>query len=436
MKYPRIFKSVGSNFTWLVTGQLIYKLFSLISLILLVRHITIKEFGIFSYSLAYIGLFYALPDLGLSDLLVRETAKRRHLVSKYFNNFFSLKLFLSLITLTVIGASAVLHSYNTRISYLLLIFGIGIVLESLNFLIKAVFQAHEQMRYEAYSLIIEGVIRLLLVLLALNKGIGIIGIAFAFFVSTLFGLIVSGLLVNLRFIKFKFEFNRKFILKHFITALPFAGLYLFGYLNLKIDIVMLLHLSGEASTGLYGAANRLVEPLLAIPIMFGISLAPAISNAIEWKANDVIYFLRKSIILAVFFYFPIAVSLIFAAPMIFKVIFGPSYINAIGVFRFLICFFPLFALQISWEKLLNGLRREWITVGIYFSGAMLNVIFNVLLIPKYDFIGAAIGTLLAQGLILVGLFCFIRFVHLQRVTSKDFYLYGNISSLSLRGHDA
>ncbi len=199
---------------------------------------------------------------------------------------------------------------------------------------------------------------------------------------------------------------------------------------------MLLHLSSETATGLYGAANRLIEPLLVIPIMLGISLAPVLSDAVIWKIKDIIYFLRKSISLIIILYVPIVLLLLFAAPFIFKIIFGTAYVNAQKVFRLLVWFFPLFALQISWEKLINGFRREWVTVGIYFAGALLNIILNAILIPRWDLTGAVIATITTQGLVLIWLFCFICLVQLRMARRKDTYTYEEISSSPLRGQNA
>jgi O-antigen/teichoic acid export membrane protein len=346
--------------------------------------------------------------MGLSDLLVREAAKDHQLLPRYFNNFLVLKFILSVITLITIGLSVVVHSYNIIIIRLIVIFGIGIVLESLNFLMKAVFQTYQQMRYEAYVLILEGMVRFLFVLSAINMGMGIIGVALAFFLSTLFGLIVGSLLVYLRFTKLRFEFDWRSTHKFLITALPFAGLNLLGCINLKIDTVMLMHLSGETSVGLFGAADRLIEPLLVIPLMLGISLAPAVSKAVEWKRNDIIHFLRRCMVILIFLCLPIVIVLITLAPSIFGFIFGIPYVGAIDAFRILIWYFPLFTLQFMWEKLLNGLRREVMTVIVYIIGMIINVILNILLIPKYGPIGSGVATLLAGGFILIALFYLIR----------------------------
>jgi len=407
-----IFKKVRKNFLWLIVGQATYKLFSLFSLILLARSVRVEEFGIFSYSLAFVGLFYILSDMGLSDLLVRETAKDHQLLPGYLSNFLALKFILSIITLIAIGLSASIHSYNIVITRLILIFGVGIVLESLSFLMKAVFQTYEQMKYEAYVLILEGMVRFLLVLSAINSGVGIIGVALAFFLSTLFGLIVSSFLVYFKFAKLRFEFDWRFMCKFLIIALPFAGLNLLGYINLKIDTVMLMHLSGEASAGLFGAANRLIEPLLVIPLMFGISLAPAVSKAVGWKRNDIIHFLRRCMAILIFLCLPIVIVLTIIAPSIFGLILGIHYVGATDTFRILIWYFPLFTLQFMWEKLLNGLRREAMTVIIYLIGMIINVAFNILLIPKYGPTGAGVATLLAGSFILIALFYLIRIISL------------------------
>ncbi len=436
MKHPLVLNKIGVNLAWLIAGQLIYKLLSLVSLILIARHMNVKEFGIFSYALAYVGLFYALPDLGLSDLLVRETAKNKHIIKKFFANSLTLKIMLSFITFIVMIASSAFHSYDSRIGNLIFIFGVGIILESFNFLMKAVFQAHEQMRYEAYSLFSEGILRFLLVLWALNKGLGVIEVASIFFISTFFGLLISAYFVNSRFLSFRFQFDRKYIIRHFAVALPFAGLYLLGYINLKIDVVMALHILGDKATGLFGVANRLVEPLLILPIIFGICLAPSISNAIEWGRNEIKSFLRKSILFLGLAYSLFCATLMLTAPFFFKNIFGNSYLEATGTFCFLIWFLPLFGLQIICEKLLNGLRREWMTVGVYFAGTVINIVCNFWFMPKYGLIGAVASTLLAQSLVLIGLFSLIYFVPIKKQITATLEIEEELQGTCLKGYDA
>lgn len=406
-----LIKKVGGNFSWLIFGQFVYKLLSFFALVVLARKVGVEQFGVFSYSLAFVGLFYALPDFGLSDFFVRNTAKDHNLIDIYLGNFLTAKLILAVITSIVFGIISIMHFYNKTVAILIIIFGLGIILESMNFLMKAVFQSYEKMKYEAFSLASEGIMRFLLVVWLLHKGFGIIAVAFAFFISTLFGLFLSIILVRYNFVKFSFRYDKEFIVKSIFSALPFAGLYLLGYINLKIDVVMLFYMLGEKATGLFGAANRLVEPLLAIPIMMGISLAPPLSSASKWGRTSISFFVKKSALMLIILYIPFAIICIVFAPSIFENVFSISYINATGIFRILIWFFPIFCIQIKLEKLINGLGREWVTVALYLAGTFLNIILNIVLIPRFNVSGAAIATVISQGVILLGLVLFLSLTY-------------------------
>ena len=56
------------------------------------RYLGPERYGIISFALAFTAIFGVLTDLGLSQLTVREVARKKNLAEKYFGNILIAKL--------------------------------------------------------------------------------------------------------------------------------------------------------------------------------------------------------------------------------------------------------------------------------------------------------------------------------------------------------
>ncbi len=98
---------------------------------------------------------------------------------------------------------------------------------------------------------------------------------------------------------------------------------------------------------------------------------------------------------------PMAAGGIVLAGPLLAFMFGNEYAAGARAFQILLASIALLALHGSTHNVFVALDRSALEAGIFGVAAGLNVVLNLLLIPRYGLVGAASATLAAEGLILL-----------------------------------
>jgi O-antigen/teichoic acid export membrane protein len=261
------------------------------------------------------------------------------------------------------------------------------------------FQAKVLSKYVVYaniiSLFISSIVKIVLILNDAPL------IAFAW--ATLFDSVVLALGFIYYYIKnnstFKIQ-NLKFSKATAVALLKdswpliLSGIVISIYM--KIDQVMIQEMIGSEAVGQYAAATRLSEAWYFIPMVVASSLFPAIINA--KKQSEELYYarLQKLYDLMVWMAIAIALPMTFLSDWLINLLYGEQYSQAGTVLMIHIWTGVFVFLGVAFGKFLT--TQNWTKKSFYRTllGAILNIILNFILIPKYGINGAAIATLLGQ----------------------------------------
>jgi len=167
-------------------------------------------------------------------------------------------------------------------------------------------------------------------------------------------------------------------------------------LYMRIDQVMIKQMLGDKEVGLYSAAVRLTEVWYFIPVLITSSLFPAIVTA--KKANESLYYsrLQKLYDLMALVAITLAIPTTFLSGWVITLLYGNAFtaagsVLAINVWAGLLVFLGVVNARFI---LVEGMNKIMLYMTV--SCITLNVIFNLIFIPKYGIIGASIATLLSQ----------------------------------------
>lgn len=183
-------------------------------------------------------------------------------------------------------------------------------------------------------------------------------------------------------------------LLHDCWPLLFAGIAVALYT--RIDQVVLMHYHGPRETGLYAAATRLSELLYVVPTIIATTLFPRLQRLqIEAPGRHLDAMGRIMTVLASVLMLFSLIVVAFASPLV-SLIYGPSYANAavvLAVHIWTSVFVCLGVLGNQWY-LSHGLQHKTLLFTIL--GAATSFAANVLLVPVWGALGAAIASLTAQ----------------------------------------
>jgi len=164
---------------------------------------------------------------------------------------------------------------------------------------------------------------------------------------------------------------------------------------MKIDQVMIKNMLDTKAVGNYAVAVRISEVWYFIPMAITNSVFPAIINA--KKISEKLYYKRIQNLysLMIWLSIGIAIPITFLANDIIRFLFGPQYQNAVGVLQIYVWAGVFVFLGVASGQYLIAENYTKISFLKSITGAVVNIILNIILIPKFKINGAAIATVIS-----------------------------------------
>lgn len=391
-------KSVKLNFILNTTRIFLGAFFILVTTPYITRVLGAENLGKVDYVNSIIQYFILFTALGIPNYGIREIAKTR-------DNIFDrtktvIELGIILIITTIIGYVVLFFLLNNingfkELKTLILIMSTWILFNNIGF--EWFYQGIENQVYITIRFIIIRLIVLILMFLFVknSKDYIIYGIILVLMNS---GSNVLNLINIRKYLSFKNITLKKLDLKkHIKPVLIIFAASLSVSIYLQLDVVMLGNVN-EKIVAYYTVPNKLIRLVMILITALGTVLIPRISNCI--KNNDmenykkyVNYSLKYILMISI----PSVVGIFLLADNIILIMAGEKFIESILTMRILV--FILFIVGIAYFlgfQLLypHGLEKYY-TYSVTIA-AIINFIFNYIMIPKYYQNGAAIGTIIAE----------------------------------------
>lgn len=354
------------------------------------------EFGRLSYAIAFSAIFGVLATLGLNRLLVREIVSAGSDTTK-ISQLMTTAILMRIgagwiVFLVCLAAAWILNS-----KYCLLIALVsGSIIFSAADCIDLYFQSQMKARLVAKARLTSFVIATLLRIMLIYLDAGVI----AFAAVILFEYIGSAVALLLVYRRYGPVFSRELMdIRKASTLIReswpeiIAGFG--GMLFLRLDQVMLEHLSGSQLVGEFAVAARISEIWYFIPVAIVASIFPKIVES--RSKNESSYHARLQLLTTglVLLAYLVIISTTLVADWIIPWMYGVGYVNAgkILIIQIWCGLFLVFA-QTSGAWIVAEKRMR---LNLYRSllGCLVNVIANFYLIPLFGGRGAAMATLMS-----------------------------------------
>jgi len=401
--------NVTKNVSWILIQNIYTMLLGMILTGVVARHYGTEGYGVINFALSFVALFSFIAVFGTNHIIIKDLTEKKYDTSVVLGSNFLVRIVLSILTL-IISQTFSLILYDINVNIIVFIFNINTVL-CCSDIISYYAQSKVQNKYISISKVISttvfSIIKLLVVILDYNIKI--------YAISYLIETIVYSILLYFSYKKIKDEgiikwsIDKKYILDLLKKSKYYALSSLMITIYLKIDQVMLGTIfTDKSQVGIYSAAVRISEIWTFVPLSIITSYKPII---IKNKTKNIVAYndsLQKlyNVISIVCFSFTIAIC-----------IFGKLGISILYGDDYLLAYIPLVILTFGiWVGTLGNVHYIWMTCEnkekyslLYsFNGCMANIILNVILIPKFGIIGAAIATLVSQVFSNIIAFLFIK----------------------------
>ncbi len=399
-------RRLAGNALWMLVAEVAAKVASFVLVIILARGLGPTQYGYFNFALSFVALFLMLGAWGIDISFVRQVSERRERHAELFASGLALRAALGLAGMLAAFAIAPLFVSGREAYLTVVIMGSALFLDELSSYLGAVFKAFERMRFHALVILINRFLSTGLAAVAIAVGGGLVMVSATYLLGSL-GALTFGWFALRRYFPSasvrKVERPRVAALLRYGTPLALGG-----FLNiavLRIDAVMLQAMKGPAAVGMYGVAYRFFESLLFVTWALSVASLPRIIRGGAGERSSRTFELTASAIVAV--YLPIAVGALFTAEWVVVTLFSEQYRPASSAVAWLtgaVVFYGVAHLS-RMASIGLGRRREiaWIAVAVL----AVNLVGNLIAIPRYGFVGAAavmFVTELVEAVLLVGLF--------------------------------
>ena len=385
-----------------LVGKAATTLTTLLLTVLITRRFGPSGYGDFTVMMAYSALFYIVADFGLNAIALRDFSVDKSKIAFYFKNLIGLRLVMSLALFAIGAVALAFFPYSSFVKIGVLIGLLTIFTQALYSSTNAVFQTKLRYDLSVLAAILGSVVILILSFASLRSfsvggllpivgsyvvgGVVMVGLSLVF-VRRLIGAI--GIAKDLKLWRYLF-----------LAALPLGITTIFSVVLQKTDFLLLSVLSGSEAVGLYGASYKIFEFALVFPTFFVNSIYPIMVRRFGEGQEKLKEMIKSSGL------FLFAVSVLGSvvgyalAPWMIRVVAGPEFVESVQALRLLLLGLPVFYLSALFLWLLITLGKQKQIPFIYAAGAIVNVVLNVILIPRYSFYGSAIITWISELLIL------------------------------------
>jgi len=162
----------------------------------------------------------------------------------------------------------------------------------------------------------------------------------------------------------------------------------FGFLVLRIDLLMVKHMLGVTEAGYYSISQVLAENTMMFPVVLGSLLFPKLS-ALKGR-EEKLQLANKAVLATAALMLPVVVIGALAAEPIISIAFGRSFLPAVAPFVWLMPGTYFLGIETVMVQLLNSEGFPSVIVVAWIADTIINVGLNLWAIPRYGITGASI----------------------------------------------
>jgi O-antigen/teichoic acid export membrane protein len=406
MELERVLK----NTTFLFIARGIEKATYFLVLIAVARFASKPSYAAYALALYFAGLFFVLFDMGVLPFLVREIARQPDCTGQLLTNGLVLKAVYAVVFLPTLFLVVWFLRYPKETAWAIIIGLVARVLMSLSNVFKGVLRAHGRMEAEAVATTVETVLLVGCTAWGFHAGGSPGVLLLAWIVNGLGGTLTSMWFVHSRIVPLDTLPGPEGFARLKAMAVEswlFGSCMVFTTIYFYLDTVILSRIDVMEAVANYTAAYNLVFALLFFPQVYADVLYPLLSNYYarrpESAASIVSQFSRYLVLIVI----PMGVGTMLLAQPIISFFYSAKYNTTAGTYgaaaalQILVwdCCFAF--LDNFWGHALAAQKRQGVVTMITGVGAALNIVLNIILIPRFSFMGAAVATVATEAMCFV-----------------------------------
>lgn len=394
--------SIAKNTAFMMIASIGQKLVSLVYFTIIARMIGPENTGLYTSVLAMTTIFVVFVDLGLTNVLIREGARDQGDLQKYFSTILGAKLLCGLLSYLAMLITLQLLNFEREFTYMVYLSGLTMLFDSLNLSLYGTLRVYHNLKYESLAMFASQVVSLFLGLIFLFFEFPLIYLILAFTIPSALNALFAGLIARNKYgLRIVPSFEKVELKKLAVMTVPFAFAAIFGRVYSYVDVIVLKKLAGNLEVGYYSTPSKIIFAFQFIPLTLVASLYPRFSEYYATNKQRLAELFQSSLKYLALIALPISAGIFVLSADIVLTVFGEKYTNSILPLKILIfsLFFSFASFPIG--SFLNATNRQTTQTTITGAVLVLNFILNLILIPKFGAVGAALSALAGNILLAI-----------------------------------
>jgi len=357
-------------------------------------------FALFNFSM----LLNILLDVGITNFNNRNIAQHTFLLPKHLSNIVGLKLLLAIVYAVFSLTIALIIGYNKIQFHLLFFLIFNQFLISFTLYLRSNISGLHLFRTDSFISVLDRTLMIAICSVLLFNPVFKAQFTIEWFIYAqtagyLLTTIITFFVVLSKSGKIKIRFDFKFFIVFLRKSYPYALLILLMSFYNRIDSVMLERLLrnpvGKEQAGIYAQAFRLLDAVSMFGALFGGLLLPIFARMIKHN-EEIGPMVQLSYSLLIVPAIILALSSIYYNHQIMAALYKSNTAHSSELLGILMSGFIGIATTYIFGTLLtaNGSMKQLNLMA--FSGMVLNIVLNLVLIPRYLAFGSAYASLVTQ----------------------------------------
>ncbi|NTW13853.1 MAG: flippase [Candidatus Moranbacteria bacterium] len=373
---------------------------SLISIRLITGYLGKEGFGDYATVLAFFSFFSAIADLGIGSITAREISREGVDEGGILGRVASLRIVSSTLLFLIVPLFLPLFSYPFPVKVGILVAAAAVIFSTFSIFLNGIFQKNIAMDRIAMIEFMGKMVQVAAVYLVVTLNLGFLAIASTLILSISFNAMMAYLLSR-KYAKFKFVLDVPFWKRFLGDSLPLGGSALITFFYFKMDTILLSFIKGSAAVGTYSVAYKVMENLTFFPALLAGLILPLLSRALSVDRNKFQIIADTTFRVFSIIAIPIVLSGVFFSDRIISIVSGNGFQDAVPVLEILLVSLIFIFFGNYFNMLLIVGNHQKALMKVLLAVAIVNIIANLILIPRFSFVGAAATSLGTELLVSV-----------------------------------
>jgi O-antigen/teichoic acid export membrane protein len=408
-------EKVTRNTAYLTAAFVGQKLLSFLYFSIIARQVGVEGAGRYFIAVSLTTIWSVFVDLGLANVLVREVAKHQEKAGSLLANVLGLKILFAIGAVIAASLTSWLIGYPPEIRLMIAIASVVMVLDSLHLVFYAVMRGFQNLKYEAIGVVSGQACTIALGSVFIAMRLPLPFLVVALLAGSTWNVIWSSWAMRRYFgVGISFTLEPAIVKFFWSVTIPFALAGIFSRVYSYIDSILLSKIIDVAAVGIYSVAYKICFAFQFLPMAFAAAMYPAMSEYYHADRDKLARLFAATLKYLLVVAAPLALGIAAIARPVVLAVYGEPFLGSVLPLQILMI--SLIFAYLYWPagSLLNASDRQAKNTMVMGTTMVVNIILNLLLVPHFEAVGAAMAALAGNATLFFG-----AFIAARKVTPFD-----------------